>query len=146
MREQRTGMIIDFHTHAFPDDLAAKALKEISEKSGATPSHNGTVSDLFRSMDDAGIETASIPSSAAQGTEIQDRDDARHLLDLVADLPAREQELLRLRYQGELTYKQISQVTGLSVSNVGYILNQAINRLRDAVKAEERLCLAGHTS
>jgi len=48
--------IIDFHTHVFPDHLAGRAMKMLSETSGNMPSyHNGTLAGLLASMDAAGI-------------------------------------------------------------------------------------------
>ena len=46
-------MIIDFHTHVFPDDLAEKALSALWEKvkNILTPVNNATVSGLLRNMD-----------------------------------------------------------------------------------------------
>lgn len=49
-------------------------------------------------------------------------------------LPDRQQELLRLRLQEGLSYKQIAEVTGLSTSNVGYLLHQAISNLRGSLQ------------
>lgn len=51
----------------------------------------------------------------------------------VKQLPAREQELLTMRLTHELSYKQIADITGLSVSNVGFLLHQAVTRLREAL-------------
>jgi predicted TIM-barrel fold metal-dependent hydrolase len=49
--------IIDFHTHAFPDALAPRAMKVLLEKAPGVKAHlDGTVADLLRSMDRAGIE------------------------------------------------------------------------------------------
>ena len=49
--------IIDFHTHAFPDALAARAMKALlAEAPGIKAYLDGTVADLLRSMDKAGIE------------------------------------------------------------------------------------------
>lgn len=42
--------IFDFHTHAFVDSLAERALAAISETSGIEPYTNGTVKDLQRAM------------------------------------------------------------------------------------------------
>ena len=58
------------------------------------------------------------------------------LAGLVARLPSREQELVRLKFQNGLSYQEISQITGLSVSNVGFILHTAMKSLR------QRLVLA----
>ena len=49
--------IIDFHTHAFPDVLAANAMRVLlDEAPGIAAYRDGTVGDLLRSMDAAGIE------------------------------------------------------------------------------------------
>lgn len=43
--------IIDFHTHAFPDEIAERAIKKLEEKSQVKACLNGTLDDLLRSMD-----------------------------------------------------------------------------------------------
>jgi len=43
-------LIIDFHTHCFPDELAVKAVASLSEKGGIPAMLDGTLSDLKRSM------------------------------------------------------------------------------------------------
>jgi len=62
------------------------------------------------------------------------RDTADSVLRLVASLPPNQQECMRLRFQGGLTYRQISEVTDLSESNVGYLLHKAIAELRRQLK------------
>ena len=52
-------------------------------------------------------------------------------------LPERERELVRLKFDGELSYKEIAEVTGLSVSNVGFILHGAVQRMRAAMEQPE---------
>lgn len=52
------------------------------------------------------------------------------------ELPTRQQEILRLRLQDGLSYKQIAEVTGLTVSNVGFLLHQAVNKLRGKVQPQ----------
>lgn len=53
------------------------------------------------------------------------------LLALLATLTDRQQEVVRLKFQHELSYAEIAQVTGLSVANVGYLLHMALKRLRE---------------
>lgn len=49
--------VIDFHTHAFPDELAARAMKALLEEAPGVKAYlDGTVSALMGSMDTAGIE------------------------------------------------------------------------------------------
>ena len=52
------------------------------------------------------------------------------LLTLMDRLPARQQELLRLKFLNGFSYKQISRITALSVSNVGFLIHSAVTRLR----------------
>lgn len=50
-------MVIDFHVHAFPDALAPRAMKVLLEEAPGIKAYlDGTVGDLLRSMDRAGIE------------------------------------------------------------------------------------------
>lgn len=52
------------------------------------------------------------------------------ILALINQLPASQQEVLRLKFQEDLSYKQISAITGLSVSHVGVLIHTAITRIR----------------
>lgn len=44
-------------------------------------------------------------------------------------LDARSRELIRLRFEEELSYKEIAESTGLTVGNVGYILHHALKAM-----------------
>ncbi|MFA5393479.1 MAG: amidohydrolase family protein [Candidatus Ratteibacteria bacterium] len=58
--------IIDFHTHAFPDKLAERAIKSLEGKGGIRARLDGTVSALLSSMDRCGIEKSVICSIATK--------------------------------------------------------------------------------
>ena len=45
-------------------------------------------------------------------------------------LPPNQQEVIRLKFQHGLKYKEIAAVTGLSVSNVGFLIHTAIKQMR----------------
>ena len=51
----------------------------------------------------------------------------------LADLPARDRELVRLKFDDGLDYAGIAARTGLSVGNVGYRLHHTIKRLSAAM-------------
>ena len=52
-------MLIDFHTHCFPDDLAVKAIRRLSHVSGGLEPHtDGTLAGLRRSMVENGVDTS----------------------------------------------------------------------------------------
>ena len=66
------------------------------------------------------------------------REQVTGLLSALAALPEREQEIVRLKFLHDFSYKQIAETVGLSVGNVGYILHGAIVKLREAVANDEK--------
>ena len=48
----------------------------------------------------------------------------------IDQLPERHREVVVLKFESGLSYKAISKITNLSVSNVGFIIHQAVSRLR----------------
>ncbi|MDD3726411.1 MAG: TatD family hydrolase [Candidatus Ratteibacteria bacterium] len=61
--------IIDFHTHAFPDTLAEKAIGLIEKKGGVPAKLDGRISSLLSSMDRCGIEKSVICSIATKPSQ-----------------------------------------------------------------------------
>lgn len=59
------------------------------------------------------------------------REELERVLRAVAGLPARDQEIIALKFAGELSNREIAQATGLSESNVGVILFRSIRKIRD---------------
>jgi RNA polymerase sigma factor (sigma-70 family) len=56
-------------------------------------------------------------------------------LKILETLPASQQEVIRLKFQNELSYKEISQVTGLSVTNVGFLIHAGLKAIRQTLLA-----------
>ena len=52
------------------------------------------------------------------------------LLRILSTLPPRQQEVLQLKFQNDLSYQEISEITQLSVSNVGVLIHNALKTLR----------------
>ena len=50
------GGVIDFHTHAFPDALADRAMGQLQARAGIRACLDGRVGSLLASMDRAGID------------------------------------------------------------------------------------------
>lgn len=65
------------------------------------------------------------------------RDSADRIFRLLDQLPDNQQEVVRLKFQNELSYQEISDVTGLSVTNVGFLLHTALKRLREMLQCSE---------
>lgn len=53
-------MIIDFHTHTFPDKIARASIESLSKCSGITPHTDGTLDGLKRSMEEDGVDISVI--------------------------------------------------------------------------------------
>ncbi|MCD4826069.1 MAG: sigma-70 family RNA polymerase sigma factor [Phycisphaerae bacterium] len=56
------------------------------------------------------------------------------VLDALAQLPPNQREVLRLKYQNEFSYRQIAEITGHSVSNVGFLIHTGMTKLRRQFK------------
>ncbi|NRA37770.1 MAG: sigma-70 family RNA polymerase sigma factor, partial [Planctomycetes bacterium] len=56
---------------------------------------------------------------------------AENIQQLLTQLPLQQQEILRLKFQENMSYKSIADITGLSVSNVGFILHTVLKSLRN---------------
>ncbi|MFH1146924.1 MAG: sigma-70 family RNA polymerase sigma factor [Pseudomonadota bacterium] len=69
--------------------------------------------------------------SASPDVELLRSEEARKLHDCLSLLKPAEQELISLKFSGEMTNREISKITGLSESNVGTILCRAMRKLRD---------------
>lgn len=63
------------------------------------------------------------------------QEDAGNALKFLQTLPPNQREVIRLKFQGGLSYQEISRVTGLSVSNVGFLIHTGIKTLRQKLKA-----------
>ena len=53
-------MIIDFHTHIFPDKIASRTLAALAKAAEVKPYTDGTAAGLLRSMEDAGVDKSVI--------------------------------------------------------------------------------------
>ncbi len=65
------------------------------------------------------------------------REGAGRVLDALDTLPGNQQEVIRLRFQAGLSYKDIAAVTSLSSSNVGYLIHTGIRAIREKLNVCE---------
>ena len=61
---------------------------------------------------------------------VEQADTHSHVLAQIGQLPAKQQEVLCLKFQDDLSYKQIAQVTGLTVGHVGYLIHTGLKNLK----------------
>ena len=65
----------------------------------------------------------------------EQRDDTNHVMRILETLPQPQQEAVYLRFQGGLSYQEIADITGHSVSNVGFMLHAAVKKIREHLAA-----------
>lgn len=58
------------------------------------------------------------------------RAEARSVLTALDRLPPNQREVVRLKFQNGLSYKEIAHITGHSVSNVGVLIHTAVKAIR----------------
>ncbi|MDA1229601.1 MAG: sigma-70 family RNA polymerase sigma factor [Planctomycetota bacterium] len=67
------------------------------------------------------------------------RDSAENVFRMLDQLPDNQQEVVRLKFQNDMTYQEIADATGLTVTNVGFLLHTALKRLRELLQSEQLL-------
>lgn len=70
-----------------------------------------------------------VPGEVAEGHEAEALVQAA-----LARLPEKNQEIFRLKFQHELTYKEISEVTGRDVNNIRYVIHTTLKTLRQQLQ------------
>ncbi|WP_237607178.1 RNA polymerase sigma factor [Roseimaritima sediminicola] len=97
------------------------------------------VIDMQRTTPPTQISSDQVADTAATqdgpAEHAQWSDEQQRLAAQLSRLPSRQQEVLRLRLQAGLTYREIAEVTGTTVNNVGVQLHQAIRTLRQRMAA-----------
>jgi len=70
------------------------------------------------------------PKATSPQDQLEAKDQQQQVRNSVEALPTTQQEVVRLRFESGLSYKQISEITGQSVSHVGFLLHTAVKKLR----------------
>src|SRR5947208_7791409 len=61
---------------------------------------------------------------------LEQQEAAGFLLSIVATLPPRQQEVIQLKFQSDLSYQQIAKIMKTTANNVGVLLHTALKTLR----------------
>ena len=70
--------------------------------------------------------------------ELERKERTERVMELVKRLPKNQHEVVRLRFHGHHSYQEISEITGLSVGNVGFLLNAAMRNLRGMMERDDK--------
>lgn len=68
---------------------------------------------------------------------IEQKVEASRILDRLDALPEAQREVLRLRFQGGLAYREIAEVTGRTVGSVSGLMHSGIRALRAVLEVAE---------
>jgi RNA polymerase sigma-70 factor (ECF subfamily) len=62
--------------------------------------------------------------------QLQQKEASGFLLQIVGTLPPRQQEVIQLKFQNDLSYQQIAEILQTTANNVGVLLHTALKTLR----------------
>jgi len=65
------------------------------------------------------------------------RESAARVLDLMERLPASQREVIRLKFQNGFSYREISRISGQSVTNVGYLIHIGLKTIRGQLQPHD---------
>lgn len=67
---------------------------------------------------------------------VQRQEQLGRVLEIMRTLSPNQQEVLRLKFQNDLSYKQISRITKLSVTNVGFLIHTGLKTIRERIETQ----------
>jgi RNA polymerase sigma factor (sigma-70 family) len=74
------------------------------------------------------------PHSGPDATAaLEQEEQLADVLDILRTLPANQQEVIRLKFQSDMSYLEISRITNLTVSNVGFLIHTGLKTIREKV-------------
>jgi RNA polymerase sigma-70 factor (ECF subfamily) len=86
-------------------------------------------------LEPAALDERASPEPTAART-LEARESLGGVLAALATLPAAQREVLRLKFQEELSYRDIAEVTGLTVNHVGVLIHNGLKSLRARAQDE----------
>ena len=82
-------------------------------------------------------ELAMSPSATPRPFAVLEQKEAMsQVMRVLETLPENQREVVILKFQADLSYKEISAITGLSVTNVGFLLHTALKTVRQRLEEE----------
>jgi len=69
-------------------------------------------------------------------SRLHEKQTAGEIFRLLDRLPKNQREVVYLKFQCDLSYKEISEITKLSVTNVGFLMHTALKGLRKELLSE----------
>ena len=135
--------------HSLSDEPAARAwlFKAVRNRCIDLLRKEGRMSHLEHHYgQDGAVPRVRLVGGGENGDEIRDdparaaetRESADAALAALEGLPALQREALRLKFSGELSYKQIAETMGKSVTHVGVLIHEGLKSLRESLGVMEK--------
>jgi RNA polymerase sigma-70 factor (ECF subfamily) len=75
-------------------------------------------------------------SAPGPAAVLERRESATSLFRLLDALSPNQREVIRLKFQNDLSYREIADITQLSVTNVGFLLHTGLKKLRELLREQ----------
>jgi RNA polymerase sigma factor (sigma-70 family) len=79
---------------------------------------------------DEGLIEANETKGPMPFEQLERKEATGFLLKIVATLPVRQQEVIQLKFQNDLSYQEIAKITKTTANNVGVLIHTALKTLR----------------
>lgn len=142
------------HNLQLTEDLAADVFERAFQKAGSLRNDEAFSTWLFtiarnliishgrkhsrETVVDPDVLRAISPSSASVESEVLQREEAATVADLLRTFSQREQDIVALKFDAELSNAQIAEIMGLSEANVRVILFRTLRKLRQMMGVRRR--------
>lgn len=81
-------------------------------------------------MDTTTLEQPTADAEAPDAV-LREKETAQQLRALIRALPEKQQQLIQLKFQAGLSYREIAATTGLNPGTIGWLIHQAVQTLRE---------------
>jgi RNA polymerase sigma factor (sigma-70 family) len=89
----------------------------------------------MRPMDDNHMQVLPAPSTTERASASESSGEDASVLAALDELPDKQQEVIRLKFQAGLSYKEIAEVMDLTANHVGVLIHTAIKAIREKLNA-----------
>ena len=89
----------------------------------------------MKQFDEGAVERV-VAAEPRPGAALEAEETHAAIVRLIDRLPPNQQEVIRLKFQNGISYREISRITSLSMGNVGFLIHTAITTLRHEWAAE----------
>lgn len=105
-------------------------LTDFRRKSPRSPVTNSSSGSPPADVSEDSRAAEAVSPESTPDEVLADKETTRALRQLITALPETQQQVVRLKFETGLAYRDIAAATGLSIANVGWLLHQAVTTLR----------------